>query len=59
MTEQDLPALEPEQTAQQRYAPFPRRQWGQGVRLLLWALRIYVLLAVPLVIYAFVRAAAR
>jgi hypothetical protein len=57
MTEELLRALEPEQVSGRRYAPYPRRQWGRGVRLLLWVLRIYVVLAVPLVIYAFVRAA--
>lgn len=59
MTDKLLQALEPEQVTARRYAPYPRRQWGRGVGLLLWLLRIYVVLAVPLVIYAFVRAAAR
>lgn len=57
MTRELLNALEPAQRSGQRYAPYPRRQWGKAVRLLLWALRIYVLLAVPLVIYAFAKAA--
>lgn len=34
----------------------PRRKLGPGLTVLLWLLRIYVLIAVPLVIYAFVRA---
>lgn len=55
MTPELLKALEPGQAAGR--APYPRRHYGRGVRLLLWALRIYVLLAVPLVIYAFIRAA--
>ena len=58
MTEELVQVLEPEQIARRRYAPYPRREWGRGVRLLLWVLRIYVVLAVPLVVYAFVRAAA-
>ena len=37
-------------------APLPRRKLGPGVILLLWILRIYVLIAVPLVVYAFVKA---
>jgi len=36
--------------------PLPRRKLGPGLLALLWALRIYVVLAVPLVVYAFVRA---
>jgi hypothetical protein len=40
--------------AEQR--PFPRRKLGPGILTLLWILRIYVLIAVPLVVYAFVRA---
>ncbi len=59
MTPEELRALEPEQVSARRYAPYPRRQLGPGVRLLLWLLRIYVSLAVPLVIYAFIRAALR
>jgi hypothetical protein len=37
-------------------APLPRRTLGPGLLALLWALRIYVVLAVPLVVYAFIRA---
>jgi hypothetical protein len=37
-------------------APLPRRQLSPGLLTLLWLLRIYVLLAVPLVVYAFVKA---
>jgi hypothetical protein len=36
--------------------PLPRRQLGPGILLLLWILRIYVMIAVPLVVYAFVTA---
>ncbi len=59
MTPELLKVLEPEQTSGQRNIPYPRRQWGRGVRLLLWMLRIFVALAVPLVMYAFFRAAMR
>ncbi|WP_297494602.1 hypothetical protein [Acidocella sp.] len=54
-----LEALEPGQLTARRIAPYPRRRLGPGVRVLLWVLRIYVLIAVPLVFYAFIRAAAR
>jgi hypothetical protein len=53
MTPEIREALEPEQTSAQRDEPYPRRQWGRGVQALLWVLRVYVILAVPLVIYAF------
>jgi hypothetical protein len=36
--------------------PLPRRTLGPGIIALLWVLRIYVMLAVPLVVYAFVTA---
>ena len=36
--------------------PLPRRTLGRGLTALLWAMRLYVVLAVPLVIYAFVKA---
>ena len=36
--------------------PLPRRQLGPGILTLLWILRIYVMIAVPLVVYAFVNA---
>ncbi|HEY5094710.1 MAG TPA: hypothetical protein VII69_06335 [Candidatus Eremiobacteraceae bacterium] len=36
--------------------PLPRRTLSPGILALLWILRIYVMIAVPLVIYAFVTA---
>lgn len=36
--------------------PLPPRKLGPGLVALLWALRIYVVLAVPLVVYAFIKA---
>jgi hypothetical protein len=56
VTPEILAALVPEQTAERRDEPYPRKQIGPFVRALLWGLRVYVLIAVPLVIYAFVRA---
>jgi hypothetical protein len=37
-------------------SPLPRRKLGPGIVALLWILRVYVLIAVPLVVYAFVKA---
>jgi len=36
--------------------PLPRRTLGPGILVLLWVLRLYVMVAVPLVVYAFFRA---
>ena len=36
--------------------PLPRRKLGPGILTLLWILRIYVMIAVPLVVYAFISA---
>ena len=52
----DLSALEPGQLTAATRAPLPRRQPSRTVLILLWVMRIYVLLAVPLVAYAFVHA---
>jgi hypothetical protein len=49
-------ALEPEQLAAARLRPFPRRKLGRGVLALLILLRVYVFVAIPVVVYAFVRA---
>jgi hypothetical protein len=57
MTPELQQAQEAEQVSARRFIPYPRRRFGWGVTALLWVLRIYVALAVPLVIYAFVRAA--
>jgi hypothetical protein len=51
-----LMALEPELRTGRRDAPLPRRTLGRRTILFLWFLRIYVLIAVPLVVVAFVRA---
>ena len=52
----DLAALEPEQFSAAKRAPLPRRKLSGGVLALLVILRVYVLLAIPLVAYAFVHA---
>jgi hypothetical protein len=52
----DLAALEPGQLSVVTQTPLPRREFGGGVVALLVLLRIYVLLAIPVVAYAFVRA---
>ena len=36
--------------------PLPRRTLSPGILVLLWVLRVYVMVAVPLVVYAFFRA---
>lgn len=36
--------------------PLPRRTLSPGILALLWILRVYVMVAVPLVVYAFFRA---
>ena len=52
----NLAALEPNQISSATRAPLPPRALGPGVRALLIAMRIYVLIAIPLVAYAFVHA---
>ncbi len=52
----DLAALEPAQFASATRRALPRRKLSRGVTLLLYGLRLYVLIAVPLVVYAFVHA---
>jgi len=52
----DLSALEPGQLSHVTRKPLPRMKLGPVSRGLLIAMRIYVLIAVPIVIYAFVRA---
>jgi hypothetical protein len=53
MNQDHLSALEPGQLRAEQVA-LPRRDLSSASRFLLVALRIYVVLAVPLVIYAFV-----
>jgi hypothetical protein len=48
-------ALEPAQLAATK-RPYPRRVLSRGVLALLLALRVYVLIAIPIVAYAFIHA---
>lgn len=49
-------ALEPAQLSSATLAPLPRRALSRGVVTLLFLLRVYVVIAIPLVVYAFLRA---
>ena len=49
-------ALLPGQFASAAQHPLPRRVLGRGTVALLIALRVYVLVAVPIVAYAFIQA---
>ena len=49
-------ALEPGQLTLYSERPLPRRRLGRGTLALLLVLRVYVLIAIPIVAYAFVRA---
>jgi hypothetical protein len=51
-----LHALEPDQTAAATMRPFPRRRLGKGALGLVVLLRVYVALAIPVIVYAFVHA---
>lgn len=50
-----LEALDPDQRQSALQTPLPRRRLSSGILALLWMLRIYVLLAVGVVVYAFVK----
>lgn len=52
----DFEALEPEQIVAATKKPFGRKKLGRGATFMLGFLRVYVLVAVPLVIYAFFHA---
>lgn len=51
-----LDALERGQSAEATSMPLPRRKLGRGTQLLLALMRLYVMMAIPLVFYAFFRA---
>jgi hypothetical protein len=51
-----ISALEPGQLVAATMRPLPRRKLGQGVMALLIVLRVFILIAIPIVIYAFVQA---
>jgi len=56
MSFDEIAALERDQLAVEKQRPLSRAKVTRGVTLMLLALRIYVLIAVPVVIYAFARA---
>jgi hypothetical protein len=51
-----ISALEPGQLVAATMRPLPRRKLSKGVLALLVLLRVFILIAVPVVIYAFVHA---
>jgi hypothetical protein len=51
-----ISALEPDQLVAATMRPLPRRKLGRGVLALLVVLRVYVVIAIPIVAYAFVHA---
>ena len=51
-----IAALEPAQVSRAAGTPLPRRKLGRGTLALLFLLRLYVLVAVPLIGYAFFKA---
>ncbi len=51
-----IAALEPGQLSTARQTILPRRPLSRGVKLMMILLRLYVLAAVPVVVYAFVQA---
>ena len=51
-----MDALEADQLTAVSERPLPRRKLGRGTVTLLIILRVYVIIAIPIVAYAFVRA---
>ena len=51
-----ISALEPDQLAAATMRPLPRRNLGRGALALLILLRVYIVIAIPIVAYAFVHA---
>jgi hypothetical protein len=51
-----LSALEPDQLVAATMRPYPRRKLTPGVLALLIALRVFIIIAIPVVVYAFVHA---
>jgi len=51
-----LAALEPDQFSAAHRTHLPRKELGRGAVILLSLLRVYVLIAIPVVAYAFFRA---
>lgn len=51
-----ISALEPDQLVAAMSRPLPRRKLTKGVLALLVGLRVFIIIAIPIVIYAFVHA---
>ena len=51
-----ISALEPGQLTAATHRKLPRRSLGRGTLALLILLRVYVVIAIPIVVYAFVHA---
>ena len=51
-----ISALEPDQLVAATMHPYPRRKLTRGVLALLVTLRVFIAIAIPIVIYAFVHA---
>jgi hypothetical protein len=51
-----ISTLEPDQLAAATMRPLPRRKLGRGALALLILLRVYIVIAIPIVAYAFVHA---
>jgi len=51
-----ISALEPDQFVAATMRPLPRRKLGRGVLALLILLRVYIVIAIPIVAYAFIHA---
>lgn len=51
-----ISALEPSQLTAAREVPLPRRKLGRGILTLLILLRVYIVIAIPIVAYAFIHA---
>ncbi len=49
-------ALEPEQLVAATKRPYPRRKLTKGILAMLVVLRVFILIAIPIVVYAFVHA---
>ena len=49
-------ALEPDQLVAATKRPYPRRKLTKGVLALMVVLRVFIVIAIPVVIYAFVHA---
>ena len=51
-----ISALEPDQLVAATTRPLPRRKLSRGVLALLILLRVYIVIAIPIVAYAFIHA---